>query len=78
MLSSIYVLQNARQTAYLDNDSFALAGSSPVVTIWNIKTKAQMQQLIGHSSDCWALVKIKEELLSFKFKYRISTDMIFR
>jgi WD40 repeat protein len=34
------------------------------VTIWNIETKAQIQKLIGHAKECWALAKINDEWLA--------------
>jgi WD40 repeat protein len=60
----MYVKQRARRIISLNNDSIAIAGFEREVTLWNLKTKAQLLELTGHTMECWALVKIKDDLLA--------------
>jgi WD40 repeat protein len=49
----------------IDNASFAILGpTSSAIMIWDIDTKAQIRNLIGHTSECLALAKLEDDRLA--------------
>jgi WD40 repeat protein len=60
----MFVESVAVRIILLNNHSFATGHSDGIIRIWDIKTKAQLQQLTGHKYVLTVLVLINDDLLA--------------
>jgi WD40 repeat protein len=62
LLTTINVINEPLCFIPIGNDSVAIGFKDPIIRVWNIKTKAELRQLIGHMGEVNKLIKFNDSM----------------
>jgi WD40 repeat protein len=64
LLETIKMKYPLKNLLLLEQVNLIIGDASPIITIWNLKLKAQIQQLRGHVSQVSALIQVRDSVLA--------------